>query len=134
MLAPGVAGVNAGGEPEAFSRLVLGYRTKLRAGLKAIGVPDDALDGVIASLQAELFLPLVEAPMPIQDAIDLAEFLVQTTTGFTRFKRGAATVGGPVESAAITKHEGFKWVRRKHYFDRSLNPENSHASKRADFD
>ena len=67
-------------------------------------------------------IPLLAAPMPIQDAIDFGEFLVQTTATFTRFKHGAATVGGPVESAAITKHEGFKWVRRKHYFDGSLNP------------
>ena len=60
--------------------------------------------------------------MPIQDAIDLAEFFVDTTAMFTRFKRGAGTVGGPTESAAITKHEGFKWVRRKHYYDEALNP------------
>jgi hypothetical protein len=69
-----------------------------------------------------MFLPLIEPPMPIQDSIDLAEFLVHTSVMFTRFKRGAATVGGPVESAAITKLEGFKWVRRKHYFDEKLNP------------
>lgn len=60
--------------------------------------------------------------MPIQDAIDFSEFLVYATTMFTRFKRGAPTVGGPIKSAAITKHEGFKWVRRKHYFDSTLNP------------
>ncbi|MET4636585.1 hypothetical protein [Kaistia defluvii] len=60
--------------------------------------------------------------MPIKDAVDLAEFFVDTTAGYTRFKRGAGIVGGPTESAAITKHEGFKWVRRKHYFDEALNP------------
>jgi hypothetical protein len=25
--------------------------------------------------------------------------------------------------AAITKHEGFKWVKRKHYYNRAINPE-----------
>jgi hypothetical protein len=59
----------------------------------------------------------------LQDAIDLAEFFVDTTATFTRFKRGAGTVGGPTESAAITKHEGFKWIRRKHYYSVHLNPE-----------
>ena len=34
----------------------------------------------------------------------------------------AAPVGGPIEIAGITKHEGFKWVRRKHYFDTAMNP------------
>jgi hypothetical protein len=61
--------------------------------------------------------------VPIQDAIDLAEYLVNATSAFAKFRRGAATVGGPVESAAITKHEGFKWVKRKHYFNSDLNPE-----------
>ena len=28
----------------------------------------------------------------------------------------------PIEIAAITKHEGFKWIMRKHYFDVRLNP------------
>lgn len=60
--------------------------------------------------------------MPIQDAIDLAEFLARLTIEFVRFCPGDATVGGPIEIAAVTKHEGFKWVRRKHYFNAALNP------------
>jgi hypothetical protein len=61
--------------------------------------------------------------MPFQDAIDLAEWLVGLAIGYSRFMPGAPTVGGPIETAAISKHEGFKWVRRKHYFDARLNPE-----------
>jgi len=52
---------------------------------------------------------------------NLAEFLVQTAIGFTRFRAGSPTVGGPIEIAAITKHDGFLWVRHKEYYDRSLN-------------
>ena len=60
--------------------------------------------------------------MPIQDAIDLAEFLVDLTIKYVRFSAGAQTVGGPIEIAAITKHEKFKWIHRKHYYDADLNP------------
>jgi len=42
---------------------------------------------------------------------------------FTRFLPGAKIIGGPIEIAAITKHEGFKWISRKHYYDKSLNRE-----------
>lgn len=128
LLGRGVSGVNAGGDPEVFSRLVFGHGQQLASALHKGGVPAEQLPQVIAGLQAEMHIPLVEAPMPIQDAIDFAEFLAQTTVAFTRFKRGAATVGGPVESAAITKHEGFKWVHRKHYFDKSLNPEDGYGT------
>ena len=122
VIAQGEAKLQCGGEPEVFSRLVLGHSLKLRDALVKGGVDKANVDNVINGLRAEMHIGLVEHPMPIQDAIDLAEFLVTTTSTFTRFKRGAATVGGPIESAAITKHEGFKWVRRKHYFNSTLNP------------
>lgn len=76
-----------------------------------------------AFLGGTLKAPLVFAPMPIQDTIDLAEWLVQTAIMYSRFSPGAPVVGGPIESAAITKHEGFKWIRRKHYFHRDFNQE-----------
>jgi hypothetical protein len=121
----GSANAYAGGDPEVFARLALGASNNLGTALKAIGVPDDQIQEKISIILPILGTPLVEAPMPIQDAIDLAEFIVNTTATFTRFKRGAGTVGGPTESAAITKHEGFKWIHRKHYFDMSLNPTGS---------
>ena len=60
--------------------------------------------------------------MPIQDAVDLATFLVDFTKAVVRFSPGAPIVGGKTEVAAITKHESFKWVSRKHYYDATLNP------------
>jgi hypothetical protein len=60
--------------------------------------------------------------MPVQDAIALADFLVDVTKRYVRFLPGADTVGGDTDVCVVTKHEGFKWVRRKHYFDRVLNP------------
>jgi hypothetical protein len=29
---------------------------------------------------------------------------------------------GPIEIAAITKHEGFKWIERRHFYPPELNP------------
>jgi hypothetical protein len=69
-------------------------------------------------LEARLILP----PMPIQDVIDLAESLVDLCRMYYRFHEGAQIVGGPIEVAAITKHEGFKWIKRKYYYSRELNP------------
>ena len=60
--------------------------------------------------------------MPIQDTIDLAIFLAETAKRYSKFKMGAPTVGGPIEVAAITKHEGFKWIQRNYYYSADLNP------------
>jgi hypothetical protein len=56
--------------------------------------------------------------MPIQDAIDLARYLVEVTMGFTKFsiQKQPKTVGGAIEIAAITKHEGFRWIQRKQFY------------------
>ncbi len=34
---------------------------------------------------------------------------------------GADIVGGETDIATVTKHEGFKWIRRKHYYPPELN-------------
>jgi hypothetical protein len=112
------------GEPEAIARLLLGYSANLGTVLEQdLGVPSAQVPPAIEVIKSRLATPLVEPAMPIQDVIDLVEFLVDLTIKYSRFAPGAPTVGGPIEIAAITKHEGFKWVRRKHYFSPEFNPE-----------
>jgi hypothetical protein len=120
-------GITWAGEPEAISRVVLGYGMKLPEVLIGMGVEKEKIGEAIKTINKGLYIQLAAAPMPIQDAIELAQFLVDLTIKFTRFKPGAATVGGMIEVAAITKHEGFKWVSRKHYYDSRLNPEIRHG-------
>ncbi len=114
-------GVNWGGDPDAVTRLIMGHGLQLPQILKELGVPEDQIAPAMEKIRGGLEAPVAPPPMPIQDAIDLGEFLVQTTISYSRFKFGASTVGGPIEIAAITKHEDFKWVKRKHYFSMALN-------------
>jgi hypothetical protein len=81
----------------------------------------DALAAMVVISQS-LYAELVHPAMPIIEAIDLAEFLVKLTIMYYRFRPGHNTVGGPIEVAAITKHEGFKWIKRKLYYEKELNP------------
>jgi hypothetical protein len=112
------------GQPTAIFRLLHGYDDRLPSVLQtSLGIPDDVMPQVVEILEARLGVPLVVPAMPIQDAIDLASFLANVSAQFSHFAQGPDTVGGPIEIAAITKHEGFKWIRRKHYYNRELNPE-----------
>lgn len=122
----GQVGINWGGEQESIGRLILGFSPSLPNVLASLIQPTPSAEQIgqlTATLANTLQAPVAFAPMPIQDAIELAEWLVHTAEMFSRFIPGATSVGGPIESAAITKHEGFKWIRRKHYFQKSLNPE-----------
>ena len=119
----GDCGVGCKGLIEPVHRLILGFGPRLRAVLaQHLGVPDDQVEPAMAVISSVLERPLVYPGMPIQDAINLAEFLVDLTIRYAEFMPGAPVVGGPIDIAAITKHEGFKWIRRKHYYPGELNP------------
>lgn len=117
------SGVTWNGQPEAITRLIFGMGTELPAVLlEDLQVSEDQVGPAIDLLKERMGAQLVESAMPFQDAIGLAEFLVDLTIKFSKFLPGAPTVGGPIEVAAISKHEGFKWIQRKHYFESKLNP------------
>jgi hypothetical protein len=111
------------GQPEAINRIVYGYSQFLGDALLEIGLPQERLDAVLEHIEARTRADLISPAMPVQDAIALADFLVDVTKRFVRFLPGADTVGGDTDICVVTKHERFKWVRRKHYFDTRLNPQ-----------
>lgn len=100
------------GEREALDRLVLGLSSRFdellwEQGLMAAGGTD-----VRSRLAPALYELMFLEAMPILDAAELAQFLVEATIGFVRFSVSRPkTVGGPIEIAAITKHEGFHWLK-----------------------
>jgi hypothetical protein len=116
-------GVTWAGDGEALNRLIVGTSGGMPVALGRLGIPASQINQAMATIQQSLQVPLVLPAMPLQDAIELAEFMVDVTIRFSRFMPGAQTVGGPIEVAAISKHEGFRWIRRKYYFNRELNPE-----------
>ena len=133
---PDQPGISWGGQTEVLQRIVIGYSPQI---FQILAEVMSATPGQNAVTGQQLFeqlnpvlvprvqAPLVFAPMPIQDAIDLARFLVHAASMYSRFLPGPQVVGGPVEIAAITKHEGFKWISRKHYYERHLNQEPAHV-------
>lgn len=64
----------------------------------------------------------VVASLPKDELAAMAEALVNLTKFRRRVTNVKETVGGPIDVAVITKGDGFVWIRRKHYFDPSLNP------------
>jgi predicted proteasome-type protease len=110
------------GEEEALDRLILGRTRVIVDSAVKHGLDQESTIQMLTKMGPDLYESLVMPAMPIQDAIDLARYLVETTVGFAKFSIARAkTVGGPVEIAAITKHEGFRWVARKHFYPASLN-------------
>jgi hypothetical protein len=119
--APDACGITFGGVQEAIYRLLFGFSPRIGDALAPWLREAVDLQQLREDLTKELGLPLVQPAMPLQDAIDLAEFLVDLSSKFSRFAPGPQLIGGPIEIAAITKHEEFKWIRRKHYYSTEFN-------------
>lgn len=111
-------------QPAAAQRLFNGYDENLMAAIGPL-VPAAQKPALTAACDSAQRLAVVGS-MPFQDAINFAKFLVDVTIGYTRFLLGPDTVGGQVELAGISRHEGFKWVMRKHYYASELNPGSPH--------
>ena len=61
--------------------------------------------------------------LPKDELANLSESLINITSLKVRVQDNLETVGGDVDVAIITKGDGFVWTKRKHYFEKSLNPQ-----------
>lgn len=109
---------------EATQRLFNGYDPTLPDKLAKV-VPAAQMPAVLGVLSGEHRMA-VPAAMPFADAIKFAEFLVEVTAGYSHFLLGPDVVGGPIDIAGISRHEGFRWIERKHYYRPELNPKEPH--------
>jgi len=112
-------GLSWSGEPDAIFRLVMGIGLNHRAALLEAGLSQEQARGASTTLLKQLRVPFLQRALSVQDAVDFADFLVETTKHFVRFLRGVDTDGTETDIAVVTKREGIKLIRRKHYFTTS---------------
>lgn len=117
----GEQGIFWGGQGEAIARLVLGIDPEAVNALAAAGLDRGLATVVFDEVRNRMEKPLVNAVMPVIDAIRAAEFLVEVTKTYFSLAPGADIVGGAADIATVTKWEGFKWIKRKHFYPESLN-------------
>jgi hypothetical protein len=115
--APDEFGLRWAGENEALDRLHYGATVNIKTWLVNKGYVQQAdVEAAFSDYINHFGASLIVPAMPIQDAIDVARFAVETAAKYAKFGLRHETIGGPIDVAAITKHEGFKWVMRKHYY------------------
>ncbi len=97
-----------------FYRLYFGFdpRADLKAALATAGIDPMVANPVIDQLLGSLSLPIYYDGMPVQDAIHLAKFILETTISVARFEAGTVvTCGGPLQVAAILPGLGWQWIQ-----------------------
>ena len=115
------------------------FKTELSAQLQAASAPQallDIINAIDVTNKAQKYRDGIEDFIKInhtdklleaigylskEDLADIAENMVSMTYLNRRFTSQEESVGGPVDVAVITKGDGFVWIKRKHYFDASIN-------------
>ena len=100
------------GQTDALRRLIKGYNAKALGELVKRGVDKTIIQKWVDDNVAEL--PLIFDGMPIQDAVDFANYAVQVTIGCFRFAAGPPLCGGNIDIAVITP-AAFHWAQRKQW-------------------
>jgi hypothetical protein len=67
-------------------------------------------------------LAKVIGSLPVSEMAALAKSLIELQSLKERVTQPTESVAGPIDVAVISKHDGFVWIERKHYFKPELNP------------
>lgn len=126
---------------DVYLQVAKGYEIKVKALVEEVkkklnitDIPDidslinkslsDYQDTWTKAVADDHFRPLREvvASLPIDEMANLASTLVMLQSLKEKVTSPTESVGGPIDVAVITKHEGLIWIKRKHYFDSEKNP------------
>lgn len=111
--APKDFGITWGGQPELTGRILQGFDPQIIPLIqKHLRPPLVALNTLIKAFEP-LQLQIPYQVLPLQDCIDLAIFLIRTTTAAQNLSIGVRGVGGVIDVAAITKRDGLTIIQRK---------------------
>jgi hypothetical protein len=102
------------GQPYLLERLLNGTAPRaIDIAKDALGLSDEQVSVLAGRWQQELALPIPIPFLPLQDAVDLATFLVDMTATVMTWTVGIQGVGGQVDVATITRTNGFSAVETK---------------------
>jgi hypothetical protein len=91
-----------------FFRLSMGYGFLVRQRLELAGLDEKAAGELLNDLQIDV----VFDGMPVQDAVEYATFILETTIGYTTFSMELSPCGGPLQVATILPDNTFNWLAR----------------------
>jgi hypothetical protein len=128
--------------PDVFDSVLAATREKLQdmatavldqsGGVLAQSVVDGLLEAAMDDHRKKWFhksldqhfdpLARVVGALPVPEMAALAKSLIELQSLKERVTKTSESVSGPIDVAVISKHDGFIWIDRKHYFQSELNP------------
>lgn len=106
--------VKFSGVIEATHRLMQGFAPRFPAILEKADIPKETIEKIVQSAGRELFPPILHPDQPLGEIVEVAKFLAEMEMKFSRFSPEPDTVGGALQMATISLHDGFRWLQRGH--------------------
>jgi hypothetical protein len=106
---PDTFGASWRGIDAPFTRLYKGFDPYILPGrMNEKGVSDEDIGAVLDPAGLETWV--IFDGMPLQDAVNFAVYILDTTIGWSTFQVGVPTCGKPLQVATIRADTGFHWV------------------------
>lgn len=111
---PGQFGITWGGQHDMVYRLLYGFDIALPEFVRAsLNLTPEQIMTLRQQMEPRFSAGIPYQFLPLQDSVDLAVFLIQSTISFQKFRTTVVRgVGGPVEVATVTR-AGFNFVSQK---------------------
>ena len=107
-------GINWGGQTEFIERIINGLDRGLVSEVQQfLGLKNKQMPKLYEHLRTKLSARIPYPFLPLQDCVDLTKLVIETTTALQSFVAGVRGVGGPVDMAVITRHNGYKPLQQK---------------------
>jgi hypothetical protein len=112
---PGQFGITWGGQHDLVFRLLYGFDVELPEFVRAhLNLTAQQFATLKQQMEPRFAAGIPFQFLPLQDCVDLAVFLIQSTISFQKYRTTVVRgVGGPVEVAIVTR-SGLKFVSQKH--------------------
>jgi hypothetical protein len=112
---PGQFGITWGGQHDLVYRMLNGFDMGVLPFLKSnLNLTQEQVEALKAQLEPAFVAGIPYQFLPLQDCVDLAVFLIQSTISFQKFRTTVVRgVGGQVEVATVTRDGGFKFVSQR---------------------
>ncbi len=116
---------------ERIANEVTGLNSSQKAAVKArlLAIGNEELEnhekklGIFRKVNYVDPVMQVVSMLPKDELAAMAEAFVNLTSFKRKVSVGPETVGGPIDVAVVSKGDGFIWIKRKHYFEQSQNPQ-----------
>jgi len=103
-------GISWRGIPVPFGRLFNGFDPRIAGALKEEGVSEEIIKKTLNANKWRM--PVAYHGMPVQDAINFAVYIIETTIGAVNIEQNPApSCGGPLQVAVILPDKGWQWIR-----------------------